>query len=108
MRTRLPDTILPGQLDNVSAPCPEWRLMLAVLEDAVAIYRKYAGMGGRKHRKLLRETEEWLFSDDTSWPFSFVNACQTVGVDVTWLRAHLRTTAPLRVQAAETMHRLAS
>jgi hypothetical protein len=76
--------------------------MLAVLEDGVATYRKYAGTTGRKHRKLLRETEQWIFSDEAGWPFSFVNVCQAVGVDVEWLRAQLRpaAAAPVRLLAS--------
>jgi len=70
--------------------------MLAVLEDALGIYRKYAGMPGRKHRRLVAETEQWLFSDDTSWPFSFVNVCHAVDIEVAWIRGQLkRPTSPM-------------
>jgi hypothetical protein len=67
--------------------------MLAVLEDALSIYRKFARLPGRKHRRLLLETEQWLFSDDTGWPFSFINVCHAIGIDVAWLRSRAAPTA---------------
>src|SRR5262249_27936229 len=88
-RFRVP-TVLPVQFHAARAIEPERRLMLAVLDDAIGIYRKYAPVRGRKRRVLVRETEEWLFSNDASWPFSFVNLCQALDLDVAWLRAQLR------------------
>ena len=68
--------------------------MLAVLEDALGIYRKYAGVPGRRRRRLITETEQWLFSDDTGWPFSFVNVCHALGIDVALFRAQRRRPTP--------------
>ena len=66
-----PHAVVPAQFHAARATCPERRLMLAVLEDGLDIYRKYGRVPGRKRRRLIAETEQWLFSDDTSWPFSF-------------------------------------
>ena len=99
-RLRL-QTVLPVQFHAAPAAGPETRLMFAVLEDAVGIFRKYARASGRKRRRLVVETEEWLFSDDISWPFSFVNVCHTLDIDVAWLRRRLRPPAPPTV-AVET------
>jgi hypothetical protein len=85
-----PQTVLPVQFYPERATGPEQRLMLAVLEDALGVYRKYPRMPDRRHRRLVAEAEQWLFSDDTSWPFSCVNVCHTVGIDVSWLRGQLR------------------
>jgi len=85
--------IMPTQFFPGPATKPENRLMLAVLEDAVDIYRKHAHLPGRRSR-LVVETEEWLFSDDTSWPLSFVNVCRALGIDVDWLRGRLRASRP--------------
>ena len=89
-----PHTILPVQFHPPRAVGAEKRLMLAVLEDALGIYRKYTAVPGRRHRRLVRETEQWLFSDDTSWPFSFVNICHSLGIDVAWLRGQLGRPRP--------------
>ena len=84
-----PQTVLPVQFHAERATCPERRLLLAVLEDALGIHRRYARVPSGRHRRLVAETEEWLFSDDTSWPLSFVNVCHALGIDVAWLRAQL-------------------
>jgi hypothetical protein len=89
---------LPAQFDTARPASPERLLMLAVLEDALSIYRKYACVSGRKHRRLVAQTEQWLFSDDTDSPFSFVNLCHALGIDVAWLRS--RAAAPAATDGA--------
>jgi hypothetical protein len=84
------NTVLSAQFSRARATCPEQRLMLAVLQDAIDIYRKYAAVSCSRRGHLIREAEEWLFSDDTSWPLSLVNVCDAVGIDVGGLRARLR------------------
>jgi hypothetical protein len=64
--------------------------MLAVLDDALATYRNDARSADRRCRRLVVESEQWFFSDDTDWPFSFVNVCDALGIDVAWLRARVR------------------
>ena len=84
-----PEIVMPVQFHAGPATRPEYRLMLAVLKDAVDIHRRYARMPGPR-RRIVAETEDWLFSDDTSWPLAFVNVCHALGIDVEWLRARLR------------------
>ena len=48
---------------------PEKRLMLAVMEDAIATFQKSVPGANRRQRRLLRETEEWIQSSNTSWPY---------------------------------------
>lgn len=70
--------------------CPEDRLMLAVLLDAVALLREQA-TGLHPHpRRLVVTTARWLAADDEGWPLSFVNVCRTLGFDPEGLRADLR------------------
>ena len=64
---------------------PEQRLMAAVLEDAIDVYRHPA----RNRRRLVRGTEAWFRSDDRSWLFSFVRICTTLGLDPDPIRASL-------------------
>ena len=85
-----PHAVLPVQFHAAPATRPEKRLILAILKDALAIYRKYGRVPDRNHKRVFEETEQWLFSDDTSWPFSFVNLCHGLGIDVGWLRSQLR------------------
>jgi hypothetical protein len=68
---------------------PEKRLMLAVLDDAVACILKYArGRNGREKR-LFCQTEDWLMATEEEWPFSFVNICEALGLHPGSLRSAL-------------------
>ena len=89
-----PETILPSQFfDRVQIDAslqPEKRLMLAVLEDGVGTFQKYAGAPGRRARRLFAEAEEWFASDATDWPFSFANVCVALNLEPEYLRRGLR------------------
>src|SRR5262249_18549905 len=71
-----------GGLVRLPPPkCPEDRLMLPVLLDAVALRREQA-TGLRPHpRRLVVNTARWIAADDESWPLSFMNVCRTLGFD---------------------------
>ena len=72
-----------------SSLCPEKRLMLAVLEEAVGDYQRHLVAAGRLADRQFRNAESWFLSEDTRWPYSFVNVCHALGLDVGWLRAGL-------------------
>ena len=69
---------------------PEKNLMQAVLEDAIKTYQKYYGSGGRREARLFREAEEWIFSYNVKWPFSFENICNVLGYNPDYLRLGLK------------------
>jgi hypothetical protein len=89
-----PETILPSQFfDRVQIDAslqPEKRLMLAVLEDGVGTFQKYADAPGRRAQRLFAEAEEWFASDEVEWPFAFVNVCQALALEPQYLRRGLR------------------
>ncbi len=89
-----PDTLLPSQFfDRVrrrSEHDGERRLMIAVLEDAVDVYRKQAGARDPRGEALFREAEEWIGDPDRTWLFSFENICDVLGLDADYLRRGLR------------------
>jgi hypothetical protein len=64
--------------------------MIAILEDAVGIYRKHAGAHDARGRELFAETEEWIESPDGSWIFSFESICHVLGLEPGYLRRGLR------------------
>lgn len=68
---------------------PEKRLMFAVLEDAVQDFLKYANSSDMEEHRLFRRAVRYLWSDDVTWPFSFVNLCHVLGVDEINLRGKL-------------------
>lgn len=85
-----PDVLLPSQLlqgDRMGASgSPERRLMLAVLEEAVATYQRYVTCTGRRGSRLFREAEAWIMEDEASWPCSFRSVCDVLGLDPGYLR----------------------
>lgn len=88
-----PDTLLPDQFMDTfrrkSHLEPEKKLMLAVLEDAIACYQKYVFARDGKGRALFQETEEWILERQGDWLFSFANVCETLGFDPDYLREGL-------------------
>jgi hypothetical protein len=88
-----PETILPSQffsgLHLDASLQAEKRLMLAVLEDAVGTFQKYVNARDRRGQTQFAGAEEWFAADETDWPFSFVNVCNALGLDVDYLRSGL-------------------
>jgi hypothetical protein len=86
-----PDIVLPEQLDDLGcrSRIPEHRLMLAVLEDAVAVYQAGCLSQLLAGRPLFRDTEAWFASDDTASPFSFVTICELFAIDPAYFRSGL-------------------
>lgn len=89
-----PDTLMPSQyFDRIRRRASldgERRLMVAILEDAVDVYRKHADARDRKRRTLFDDAEAWIEASDKGWIFSFENICDVLGLDVDYLRAGLR------------------
>jgi hypothetical protein len=88
-----PDTLLPEQyLDTFRRKLqlePEKKLMLAVLEDAIACFQKYVLARDGKGKMLFQETEEWVLDGNDDWLFSFANVCDTLGFDPDYIRRGL-------------------
>ena len=61
--------------------------MRAVLEDAVHCFQRTQGS---EAARLAKDAESWLFADDQHWPFSFVNICAVLGLDVEYIRLGLQ------------------
>jgi hypothetical protein len=99
-----PDTLLPDQFMDTfrrkSHLEPEKKLMLAVLEDAIACYQKYVFARDGKGRALFQETEEWIQEKNGDWLFSFANVCDTLGFDPDYLREGLLQWKAEKVEAS--------
>lgn len=68
---------------------PEERLMLAILEDAVRIFKDYAALPDPHVRRLHADIERWFDSGPTGWPFDFENICDALGFDASAIRSRL-------------------
>lgn len=89
-----PDTMTPLQFyDRIFAEAslvPEKRLMLAVLEDAIASFqRSFIQPSAMIDEADDFDVEAWLQSDDMSWPFSFASICQALDMEPEYLRTGL-------------------
>ncbi len=85
-----PEVILPAQFTarcrNVTSG--EYRLVVAVLDDAIHCYRTHLGTKDRIGQQLFRESEAWLMSSDKS-AFSFLYICDVLGMDPRAVRERL-------------------
>ncbi|MBI3769474.1 MAG: hypothetical protein HY271_13425 [Deltaproteobacteria bacterium] len=86
---------------------PERRLMLAVLSDAIVLFQTRGPQ--LTQRRDLEDAKRWILSDDRTWPFSFVNVCDTLGIAFEPLRRALlkgRRELPLPPHRAAARRRL--
>ena len=84
----VPEAVLPSQLCGGGglAMQPEKRLMLAVLENAVWLVLHGGSARDGDTRRHAAEASRWLASEASQWPYAFVNVCQMLGLDPTWVR----------------------
>jgi len=73
---------------------PQTRLMLAVLQTVVddyrgSAYRQAAGFAARRDGRAFAAARAYVESRDRTWPFSFENLCDAVGLDAGRLRTEL-------------------
>ncbi|HXC50021.1 MAG TPA: hypothetical protein VN634_03995 [Candidatus Limnocylindrales bacterium] len=60
---------------------PETRLLLAVLQDALATFQRGLNNAGRKDLQRFREVDYWFRSRSYDSPFSFESICNTFRLD---------------------------
>jgi len=103
-----PDILTPEQFATQSGAerldRPAIRLMIAVLEEAVATYQRFA-VAGDDDAPRLRDAEGWLWSDDSAWLYSFVNICEVLGFVPTHLRDGLAQWRAERASDSPIRHR---
>jgi len=90
-----PDALLPAQFYAAfrggSGVRGEKRLMLAVLEDALDCFQKYAAARDGHGQALFDEAHAWIVSNDRGWFFSYENICETLEINPEYLRRGLET-----------------
>ncbi len=88
-----PDTLLPAQyfaaFSREGGLVRERRLMLAVLQDAVECYQKYALARDPRGRLLFEDACDWIESEEREWPFSYENICEVLGLNPEYIRRGL-------------------
>ena len=88
-----PDTLLPAQYFAAFARegglVRERRLMLAVLQDAVECYQKYALARDPRGTLLFDDAQDWIESGEREWPFSYENICEVLSLNPEYIRGGL-------------------
>jgi hypothetical protein len=88
-----PDTLISEQyLDTFRRRShlePEKRLLLAVLEDAVACFQKYVSARDPRGKAMFHEAEEWILESGSDWLGSFENVCEVLGMNPHYVRQGL-------------------
>ena len=69
---------------------PEKHLLLAILEDALACYRKNIFARTAKKQAAYRDAEEWIFATDDERFLGFETVCSVLGIEPSYLRRGLR------------------
>lgn len=73
----------------------EYRLLLAVLQDAVSCWFRYCrARGGREHR-MFQEIQAWFWAKERDWLYAFESICEHLELDADAIRRGL-----MRWQAA--------
>ncbi len=103
------DPVLPAQYQETFQRKthlePEKTLMLAVLEDAILCFQRYAGVRNGKTRRLFRDAEDWILEKDSKWFFSFDQICSSLGLEPAYVRHGLiREKEKSRAPSVEANH----
>jgi hypothetical protein len=97
-----PSQFFASQRRQALSKTAEHQLLIAVLDDAIQCFRKYARPKNRRERRLFEEAKRWLMSEDeaplhrannTAPYFSFPYVCQALGFDADYVRHGLQVTA---------------
>jgi hypothetical protein len=95
-----PDAVHPVQFfDGRSALRPEKRLLLAMLRDAVRTVQRLPARG--RLTRSQKTAWRWIYSDDVTWPFSFLNVCGVIAIDPAYVRGELARRAFARLDDEE-------
>lgn len=83
------EIVLPSQYwDEIVDPRsePEKRLMVAVLEEAVATLLNHARSSSELDQEVAAEARRWIASNDRSGPFTFATICDVLELETSRVR----------------------
>ena len=88
-----PERILPAQFSGMwhrRPRSPGEMLALAILSQAINDMRHYRSARYSWARRTYFDARRYIFSDNRSYPFSFLNVCDVLRISSSALRAHMR------------------
>ena len=66
--------------DNYQFETSRRDLAAEILRQAELDLRRFHGANSAVEREFYLDAYRWVMSDDCSWPFSFLNVCQTLNL----------------------------
>jgi hypothetical protein len=90
--------MVAAQLPSFSFWSPEKKLAAAVFTSALTNIRDNVHSTIRRRRREALEDVDWVMSDESDWPYSFLHMCQLFGLEPEWVRVQVRhwTTVPTK------------
>ena len=88
----IPEVLLPVQVeqgDRFGIAMGERRMLCAMLLDAATCFCRYRCARDNNGRKLFRDAERWIRSQEDRSPFSFHAVCGLLGLNAQQLRVNL-------------------
>lgn len=67
----------------------EYRLLLAVLQDAVACWFRYCRSRDGRDRRMFQEVYEWFWDKENEWLYAFESICEYLELDPDAIRRGL-------------------
>lgn len=88
------DVLLPEQFftparRSAALWSSERRLLLAVLQDALACWFHHRHARNVRGRRVFRETQDWFWAKDRDWLYAFECICEHLELDPDYLRRGL-------------------
>src|SRR6266705_1867086 len=78
-----------NRADDYTSETGQKDLAAGVLKQAAQDLRRFHGATSAIERELYLDAYSWLTSDDSSWPFSFLNVCQLLNLTPDIVRQEL-------------------
>ena len=74
------DNEFAGASEHASSLEPEKELAGGVLRQAASDLRRFRESANAVGREIYWDAHSWFNSNDTTWPYSFLNVCQALGI----------------------------
>jgi hypothetical protein len=79
----------------------EYRLMLAVLQDAVLCWFRYCHPRSAQERRMFQEIQAWFWDNDQHWLYAFESICEHLDLEASAIRRGLQQWIPLSSQQSK-------
>lgn len=89
MQPLLVDQVIYGGQRAAVRWSSEYRLLLAVLQDAVACWFRYCRFRNVREQRLFQEIHSWFWEKDQNWLYAFESICEYLDLNADAIRRGL-------------------